>query len=81
MGSVNRKLQNHKKQRNKCVFLNRKTKREAYANLNVKTIDNSKKFFDTFKPLLSHKESNSDKIILVDNEKVVSNDRDIDVCF
>ena len=74
-------IKNYKRQRNKCVFLNRKRKREAYANLNVKTIDNSKKFFDTYKPLLSHKETVSDKIILVEDETILSDDRDIAQCF
>ena len=74
-------IKSFKRQRNKCVFLNRKRKKEAYADLDIKTVDNSRKLWKTFKPMLSHKETFSDKIILVENEKVVSDDSEIATCF
>ena len=72
---------NYKRQRNKCTFLNRRRRKEAYTELDVKTIDNSKKFWDTFKPLLSHTGNSSDKILLVENEKILSDDKEIAECF
>ena len=74
-------IQKYKRQRNKCVFLNRKRKKNAYASLNIKSIDNSKKLWKTFKPLLSHNENTSDKIILVENDEILSDDKEIAVCF
>ena len=39
------------KQRNYCVSLLRKSKRNYYSNLNVKDITDNKKFWKTIKPL------------------------------
>ena len=54
----------HVKQRNYCVFLSRKTKKDYYANLNVKDIVDNKQFWRTVKPLFSHKTKSSKKIAL-----------------
>ena len=43
------------KQRNYCVSLLRKSKRNYYSNLNVKDITDNKKFWKTIKPLFSDK--------------------------
>ena len=43
------------KQRNYCVSLLRKTKKQYYANLNEKDVADNKKFWKTVKPLLSDK--------------------------
>ena len=63
--------ENYKKQRNICSKLNHKTKCEFYSGLDISTIDNNKKFWKTFKPLLSEKyEAGGGKIILVENETI-----------
>ena len=43
------------KQRNYCVSLLRKSKREYYSNLDVKNITDNKTFWKTVKPFLSDK--------------------------
>ena len=43
------------KQRNRCVWLLRKEKKEYFANLNEKGIIDNKKFWQTVKPFLSEK--------------------------
>ena len=52
----------HVEQRNYCVFLSRKTKKDYYANLNVKYIVDNKQFWRTVKPLSSDKTKSSKKI-------------------
>ena len=44
------------KQRNFCVSLLRKVKREYFANLNEKNITDNRKFWQTVKPFLSEKQ-------------------------
>ena len=56
------------KQRNLCVSLLRKTKKDYYANLNEKDIADNKKFWQTVKPLFSDKEKLKEKITLVQGE-------------
>ena len=71
-----------KQQRNNCVKINRKNKRKYYETLNTKTIDNSRKFYKVFSPLLSNKGTNSaDRIILVENNTIISDDKEVSECF
>ena len=46
---------NYNKQRNYCVNLLRKVKRNYYSNLNIKNITDNKNFWNTFKPFFSEK--------------------------
>lgn len=67
-----------KHQRNNCVKINRKNKRKHYETLNTKSIDNSRKFYEVFSPLLSNKRNNSaDRIILVENNTIISDDKEV----
>ena len=50
------------KQRNKCVFLLKKAKKEYYQNLD------NKKFWKKVKPLLSDKPVSREKVKLIENE-------------
>ena len=59
------------KQRNYCVSLQRKSKREYYSNLDVKNITDNKTFWKTVKPFLSDKVTSTQKITLIDNDKIV----------
>ena len=52
----------YKKQRNYCVSLLRKSKREYYGNLDVKNITDNKTFWKIVKPLLSDKVTPTQKI-------------------
>ena len=58
----------YKKQRNYCVSLLRKTKTQHYSNLDEKNVTDNKAFWKTVKPFLS------DKIILIEENEIVSND-------
>ena len=62
------------KQRNCCVSLLRKTKKDYYANLNVKDIVDNKQFWRTVKPLFSDKTKSNEKITLVEDETVTTQD-------
>ena len=65
------------KQRNFCVSLLRKVKREYFANLNEKNIADNKNFWQTVKPFLSEKNKSREKITLVKNEEVISDDAEV----
>ena len=65
------------KQRNFCVSLLRKVKREYFANLNEKNITDNRKFWQTIKPFLSEKNKSREKITLVKNEEIISDDVEV----
>ena len=62
------------KQRNFCVSLLRKTKKDYCANLNEKDIADNKKFWQTVKPLFSDKVKSKEKINLVQGEMISMED-------
>ena len=66
---------NFAKQRNLCVTLLRKSKRKFYGNLNEKELCDNKKFQGEIKPVLSKKVVSNEKITLVEQEKIVGNDK------
>ena len=63
-------------QRNYCVSLLRKTKREYYSNLDVKNVTDNKAFWKTVKPLLSDKVTSNQKITLIENDEIINNDQE-----
>ena len=65
------------KQRNWCVSLLRKEKKEYFANLNEKDIIDNKKFWQTVKPFFSEKLKSREKITLVEKEELVSSESDV----
>ena len=64
----------YKKQRNYCVNLLKREKKLYFSSLNIDSISNSKKFWKTIKPYFSEKTIINKKIILVDEENIISND-------
>ena len=62
------------KQRNYCVSRLRKNKKDYYANLNVKDIVDNKQFWRTVKPLFSDKTKSNEKITLVEDETITTQD-------
>ena len=64
----------YKRQRNFCVKLLRKTKKEFYKNLNVKYITENKLFWKTVKPSFTDKTLQDKRITLAENNKVVSDE-------
>ena len=62
------------KQRDICVSLLSKTKKDYYANLNEKDIADNKKFWQTVKSVFSDKEKSKEKITLVQGEMISTED-------
>ena len=62
----------YKKQRNKCVQLLRMEKRKYYNNLDLKCLKDNRTFWRAVKPLFSEKCATSDKIILVESNKILN---------
>ena len=67
----------YNKQRNYCVSLLRKEKKEFFARLNEKDIIDNRKFWHPVKPFLSDKVKSREAIILVDNENIKSNENEM----
>ena len=67
----------YKKQRNLCVNLSRKAKREYYSTLNPSIIADNRKFWSAIKPLFSDKVKLRNKITLIDNENITSDDKEV----
>ena len=67
----------YKKQRNFCVTLLRRTKKEYFQNLNVKDLSENKKFWKTIKPYFSNKELNSNKMLLKEKRELVSDEKQL----
>ena len=74
-------LEKYKKQRNYVVSLNRKTQKAFFKDLNPNNIQTSKSFFQTFKPYFSKKYTCSEKLLLIENNKIISDDKDIATHF
>ena len=66
---------NYPKQRNLCVILLRKSKREFYNNLNEKKLCDNKKFWGVDKPVLSNKVVSNEQITLLEQNNNVENDK------
>ena len=64
----------YKKQRNYVKGLNAKTKKEYFASLNPKQLEINKKFWQKFKPYFSSKYTSVEKLILVENRSIISDD-------
>ena len=62
------------KQRNFCVSLLRKAKKDYYGNLNEKDAIYNKNFWKTVKPLFSDKVKPSEKITLLHEDKIITTD-------
>ena len=67
----------YNQQRNFCVSLVRKTKKDYYNNLDHKKVSDNKSFWRTVKPLFSDKNSSFSKITLIENELLLNDDEKI----
>ena len=71
-------IRKYKRQRNLVVKMNKQAKIEVYKNLDPKKLDSEKAFWQTFKPLLSNKCSNSTrKVTLIDKGVLLSKDEEL----
>ena len=73
--------QRYKKQINFVKIINFKTKRDYFKNLKPCNLDMTKKFWKTFKVFFSDKIKSADKIILVENDNIISKDDEIATIF
>ena len=71
----------YKKQRNLCVKLRKKAKRTFYNTLDIKKISDNKTFWKTIKPNFTEKTIKDQKITLVENDSVISEDSELAEVF
>ena len=71
----------YKRQRNYCVELLKKSKKDFYDNLNVKKVADNKDFWKTIKPNFTNKILKDEKIILVEDDKVITAGTDLTKIF
>ena len=67
----------YKRQRNLCVKLLRKSKKDFYNNLNVKRITDKRKFWQTIKPNFTDKTLRDERITLVEGDKVITEEKHV----
>ena len=65
--------ENSKKQRNFCTNLLKKTKSGYFCNLNIKDLNDNKKFWEKIKPLFLDKGLETNNIILKEKNELITN--------
>ena len=75
---TNKNRELYKKQRNYCVSLLKKEKKNYYNNLDLKIFNDNKKFWQSVKPLFSDKQNIKNRnIVIIENNTVISNKTDL----
>ena len=67
--------------RNLCVILLRKARRNYYENLELGSINDSKKFWNAVKPVFGNKVTTRSNITLIENQKVVTSEIELAKIF
>ena len=67
----------YNQQRNFCLRLVRKARRDYYNNLDHKKVTDNKSFWRTVRPLFSDKISSFSKITLIENELLLNDDEKV----
>ena len=67
----------YKKQKNYCSRLYKKERKRYYMNLDTKYVTDNKMFWKTMKPFFSDKGLGKSNIILIKDEKIISDDLDV----
>ena len=65
---------NYKKHRNYCTKLFKREKKKFYNNIDISLVTDNKKFWQTVRPLFSEKHFSKRKLILVEDDNIVSKD-------
>ena len=68
---------NYKRQRNRCLSILRKTKKEYFNSLKIKQVSDNKLFWKSVEPFFSDKASNSSKITLAEENNIISDEEEI----
>ena len=71
----------YKRQRNYRIKLPKRSKKDFYNNLNVKKVTDHKHFWKTIKPNFTDKVLKDEKIVLVEDDKVITVDTDLAETF
>ena len=66
--------QSYKIQRNICVKVHKQAKKDYFNNLDVNKLNDNKRFWKTIKPYFSDKGINSHKLILIENDSILTNE-------
>ena len=72
---------NYRKQRNRCVKLFRQAKKDYYSKLDINLVTDNWKFWKTVKPALSDKFQSNNKIVLVEDDEIISDDIEVAEIF
>ena len=68
---------NYKSQRNFCTNLLRKTKRDHFRNLNIRELNDNKKFWKRIKPFFSEKGLANNSIVLKENGNLITDTQEL----
>ena len=68
---------NHTRQRNYCVKLSEREKKNFFAIFDTKNITDNKTFWQTGKPFFSDITFYSDQITLINNAEIISDDENV----
>ena len=71
----------YKKQRNLCFDLLKKAKKDHFVNLDIKSVTDNKKFWQTVKSLFSNKVKAKTVIKLVENDAMIDDESEIAKIF
>ena len=71
----------YNRQRNTCISLLQKTKRDYFKQLNNKVVSDNRKFGQTKSPLFSEKAFRKETIILKDNNRTITNNHELAETF
>ena len=71
----------YKKQRNFCVSLLKKAKKDHFSNFDIKSVTDNKKFWQTVKPLSSNKVKAKTVVKLVENDTMIDDESEIAKIF
>ena len=71
----------YNKQRNLCVSILRKNKRDYFGNLNNKIVTDNRKFWKTISPLFSEKVFHRECITLKESNKTITNNVELAETF
>ena len=77
----NTNILRYKQQRNYCVNLTRRIKRAYYSNLDIKNVNDNKKFWDTIKPCFSNKNASKKNITLIEADTIITDDETLACTF
>ncbi len=67
----------YKRQRNICTKLLKNTKASYYRNLQPSQVSDNRKFWSNIKPLFSEKCISTDSITLIENKRMISDDKQV----